>query len=94
MPHTIYVREFGKKGVINTYLRTCAISKSARKHIWKTCQPPASAEISRDLTLLQALGIDKEPLFGEEIQIDDGETDGDYAPVYYTPEVTQLISPH
>ena len=58
---------------MDAYLRTCAISKSAREQIWKMCRPPTSAEISRDQTLREDLGIDTEPLFGEEIQIDDGE---------------------
>ena len=34
------------------------------------CRPPTSAKTFRDQSLLEALGIDTEPLFGEEIQIE------------------------
>ena len=61
---------------MDAYLQTCVVSKSSREKFWRTCRPPTLAEICCDQSLLEALGIDTEPLFGEEIQIDDGEIDG------------------
>ena len=73
-----------KKRVMDAYVRTCTISKYAREQIWKTCQPPTSAAICRDQSLFEALGIDTKPLFGEEIQMDDGKIDGHYTPVLHS----------
>ena len=50
-------------------------------------------KISHDKTLLEALGIDTEPLFGEEIQIDDGEIKGDYASVLHSGSNPGNITP-
>jgi len=43
--------------------------------------------------LLEALGIDTESMFGEEITIDDREIDGDYAPILHSGTSTSNVAP-
>ena len=78
MGHNVQVGVW-KKGEMDAYLRTCAISKSAHEHIWHTCRPQLSAGGERAVTLLVDHGINFNSVGGDTGDADDGEIGGDYA---------------
>ena len=59
--HNVRARIWNK-GMMDAYLRTCAIPTSVREHVWRQCRPATfsekSAEIEQTSVLLKAIGID------------------------------------
>ena len=90
--HNVRARIWNK-GMMDAYLRTCAISTSVREHVWRQCRPATSseksAEIEQTSVLLEAIGVDSQYALGaqDDVCVDgkigscDGEISGDYAPV-------------